>query len=397
MALIVERWPEAEANFRYNMVGGATPAANSHSVGVGLFGADGYGTVDLGGSRRLVGVGDTFWATAAGKTRGQCRFLRNTVGILQGDNPETMDVEWFCGGDPVSHPLPWLNVHAVDGIPYSRGWGGGLKIASDLLLLWGGLVRSSNTFPFFSLHGIWFSLFSDLAGDPTTWTEIKLKSPINTDIQPSSVGVGGGPFLDDSGDYLMFALELFGGWGMARLPLERALAGDLSEWAYADGAGGWERDMPDRWGGNIHQSRINFFGTGHPLHRIDGNWQVCGGGLLDPHVDTDVQDNPLGPWQKGDALNGLTYVPSERTEFYRPPPFNALSPAVNQCSSVLSGKKYLYGPHVMQGMRWDGNNVFEDAVVLYSTNNSNHGTSVFSDARYYWPEVLRVTEYFLIP
>lgn len=369
MAIVATRWTAAENLIKYNR---SANTAGAVSLGQGLFGADGFQHCDLGGGKTLWTCGDTFWAKSAGKNRSQCVIVRNSVGITDNyDLSAASTPTWYAGGDPTDYPLPFFGNTHFNGVPYSKGTSGAVKLSSEIVLAWGALVRATPTFPGFALDGSWVTLLTNISDTPDNWQHIEVPFGAPADTLHHA---GGRPFV--SGGQVYFPMA---SGRMARVPVARALLGDLTNVYWFDGREGWVRDAPDRRGLNP-QRRVQRYVDGAPFQRSDGQWQVTGGGLLDAVVEYDTADNMMGPFAPGDGLDEFGYHPTSRTFIYRPP----------GAEGVLAGHKYIYAIATVPWLTWSGK-AAADQPIIYSTNGGTNGESVFTDARYYWPEFLQVS------
>lgn len=362
------RWTAAENNFlKYNVVPGEIGTSGAHSVGAGFFGGDGLGSCDLGGGRTMWMAGDTFYATAGGQARASCAFVRNSVGISTGYDLSTCSTAWYVR-DSGGVKVPFFAETVADGVGFEKGSSGAVRL-DNVLIACGALVRATSVFPFFDLYGSWADLFWNIDDTPNNWLWTPLDLPF-----PKGPGA---PYTTaaprDPGDGFVY---FFVGSSIVRFDRNKAKSGDLSnpEWVTASGVAA---DRPDRYGMNSYVRENRW--TDHETfflgrtagdsysQRGGGAWQLRGAGLFVPEVWYALASSVKGPYA---GLN-VDYT-------------------VSDAGSVLAGGKYVYAASTTQQLTFSGK-TGNDHVVVYSTNGSNSGTSVFADARYYWPEILKVT------
>jgi hypothetical protein len=364
-----DRWLAAEANsFQHNVVPDEIGTANAHSVGVGFMGGDGNQMFELPDGQMGVTMGDSMVALGPGVTRSQCPIVRNSLGIFSSHDLETCDTTWHWGdrGDPTT-PYGFFDDVTVEGIGFQRGTSGGVMITDDALLMWGALLRGDGAF---EIWGGWMELYFNISGqpDPRIWGRVMIDMPI-----PHYKGA---PFPNSVpkkvGDKVIFKIRHWFG----RADIEQLLSCELHQMEWLHGDGRWRFELPDKYGvvrpARAHRwvDREKFiFGRseGGIAQRDDGKWVMSAFGLFVPTVYYALADELEGPYE------GLVepYAPDDIFSFF-------------------DSKQYGYSAQLIEFGDWAGR-APNDHVYIHSTNGSNSGTSIFSDARYYWPRVYKWT------
>jgi hypothetical protein len=375
MAPTATRWTAAENNaFLYNRNGTTSGAT---SFGTGLFGGDGYISIDLkDSSRTLWLVGDTRWATAAGQTAGQTTVIHNSVGITTGLNLSTCTTAWYQGtthGGTASSPRAFFDdVGTGDGATYYRYGAAGIML-DDRVLIMGQLAAPDSNAPFgFSVFGPWAMMLYNVVGTtPDNWVQVELPMDMPRDDfleRPCYIPSNG---MADPGDGYVYAwcFGAVGRWAVCRWKRENAKAGDLSNTEWWDGGDGWTPDRPDP-DGIMHRLRPDIYGfesvsnNGGVHLRADGKYQLT--------VNPEDPLNDSGPVVYSVASSpGAIF--SDPVQIYTLP---------------VTGLDFAYGMYCAPHLTFTGK-AANDTVCVYSNNYQS--LSVFTDATKYWPHVLQIT------
>lgn len=211
--LSAQLWPEADTLF----------TSDSRFIG-----GDGAYSVDLGNERVLWMFGDSYIATTPERRREHSWMVRNCVAVQTGYDPSTAFMKFYYRTQE-RHPASFFP--EVD--KYWFWPGPGIRLGERLLLFGGRLFQEG--------EGMWgFSDGTSVAfvvnnpdDEPSEWQLEETPLP----AEGNSVQMGGAVLVN--GDYLY----VYGNHGdfhdvyLARIALERAQRGDLSEAEWWDGKG----------------------------------------------------------------------------------------------------------------------------------------------------------------
>ena len=365
MTITATSWSAAEAKFTQNLSG-------STSVAAGFMGSDAGYTIDLGSTRVLWVFGDTFWATAAGKTRAQCSFIRNCVALQTVSyDLSASTMTWYTGGSAGS-PLPFFNWRAdSSGTPRWFWPNSGILLDDKLLIMLSAFVPyPEGPVGFqFKYQGTQAVLCDLLSGTPDTWTQMYVPTPTQRDN-----GIHFGLSMIDNGDGYVYCWGSGSGnkWYLARWDRSKAKSGDLMDpdwWTDI----GWSKRYPSQVGLKSYP-------------RINNNYQLVAdvnqnNGTVNKRSDTKWQQLMIPQYP------GTTFAYSQMNSGP-----DATFPAVTNFYNLPEAGDntivcYAGLGHPEQTFSGKAS---DDIVVTYATNAAGSG-NVYTDMDTYFHRVVKVT------
>jgi hypothetical protein len=355
-------WAAANAKFTANLSG-------STSVAAGFMGSDDAQSIDLGGGRVLWQFGDTFWATAAGQTRSQCLFIRNTIAIQTGYDLSTATMTHYTGIAPDGTGTTPGSFYPEIG-PCNWLWPMSGVMIDDKLLVASQNIRPDTNILGFGPAGWYAHIIDNPSATPTSWVMTSVPVP-STDTNPAITLQ-----LIDEGDGYIY------GYGrgtnlymhVLRWAREDAKAGRLRnpEWWYGQPYG-WSSHTPHRRT-KLQPAPILTSVTANEgsVHKKSDNTYVT------------LQTPDFGPSHLKLATSPALEGPfSSFTDFYTPPE-----------STMMNGPTpqfYVYAGKGHPEQTWSGQGT-DDIVMTYATNPyPGGGVDIYTDMTTYWPKVVQVT------
>lgn len=363
------QWPSATAKFTANFNGSVSAAA-------GFMGSDVASTVDLGSGRVLWIFGDTFWATAAGQSRAQCAFLRNSVAIQTGYDLSSATMTFYAGVAPDG---VGTNVGSFfpEAYPSHYYWANtGILLDDTLLVTTGKIQGGGNTTGLdFVVDGWAAFLISNPSAAPSAWVKTQLQVPTWND----------GPYytvhLTDPGDGYVYVFGRGPDYNMygQRWTRANAKVGQLMDPEYWYGPTlGWRKQT------NLGRTKIRqtpiitqaaFLGANDgSFHRqSDGTWV---------HIQTPSFGQTHLAYCTSSSINGPF---SNLADFYIPP--EATHTTAGQATyNIYAGKGH-------PEQTWSGK-AADDILCTY-VPAAGPGTDVYTDMTTYYPRVVQVAD--LVP
>lgn len=354
-------WPEAEAKFAQNMSG-------TTSVAAGFMGSDLASSIDLGGTRVLWLFGDSFWATAAGQTRQQAKFIRNCIALQTGSyDLSAATLTFYAGIEPDGTGTTPGSFFPEIG-PADWAWiSTGCMIDDKLLLIGSNVQPATGDFPFRGA-GTRAYLVDNPASVPSAW----IMSPLSTPFTTSSPLPG--IQLLDAGDGYIYGFgrgaDAWEGMYTMRWLRDDAKAGRLMNPQWWRGSTlGWSNTP--QYGGRINAQPSPvlqpLIGAEGSVHKRSNNAWVT------------IQSPAIGATDLAYATSTALSGPfGTLTSFYTPPESG------NPLYDVYAGKG-----HAEQ--TWAGK-ATNDIVCTYAVNiKAGSGGDIYSDPAVYFPHVVKVT------
>jgi hypothetical protein len=354
-------WPEAEAKFAQNLSG-------STSVAAGFMGSDLASSIDLGGTRVLWLFGDTFWATAAGQTRSQCRFIRNTVALQTGSYDfSAATLTFYAGIEPDGTGSTPGSFFPEIG-PADWAWiSTGCMLDDKLLLIGANIQPADGIFPFRGA-GARVYLVDNPSADPSDWVMSLLPTPFTTDSPIPSAQ------LIDAGDGYVYGFGRGGDpWeGMYVVRWQRAEAkagrlmnpewwrGQVQGWSSQPGYGGRVPQRPAA----VVAPLVGAEGSFHK--RSDNTWVT----IQTPGIGATTLTYATSPALSGPFTN--------LTTFYTPPESG------DPLYDVYAGKG-----HAEQ--QWAGKGPDDVMCTYVASTKAGGGGDIYTDTSIYFPKVVKAT------
>jgi hypothetical protein len=354
MAVVGTAWAGGNALFTANHAGDGT------SVAAGYLGSDGGASIDLGSTRVLWTFGDTFWASAAGKTRAQCQFLHNTVALQTVSyDLSASTLTFYAGTDGVSTTAFFDGQPDSSGAPHWFWPVAGSMVDDKLLVFMSKIAPSSNAFGF-SSEGTQAVLVDNPTAAPDAWTMTYVPAP--TDFKGTRYGFS---VWDDTTTYLYaWGYDPDGAWRILRWSRTEAKAGRLlnpQRWCGA--TLGWSTDPLPSTTAQVTTAPTQ--NSGNTRKRSDAKWQ-----------QVTIAESPGQNLSYAEIATGPEGVFPAVTSFY------ALPEAGSATKTTYNG---LGHPE----QTWAGK-ATDDLLVSYASNSAGAG-SVFTDMTVYFPKVVQVT------
>jgi hypothetical protein len=354
-------WPEAEAKFAQNLSG-------TTSVAAGFMGSDLASSIDLGGSRVLWLFGDTFWATAAGQSRNQCRFIRNCIGLQTGSyDLSAATLTFYAGIEPDGTGTTPGSFFPEIG-PADWAWiSAGCMIDDKLLLIGSNVQPAAGDFPFRGA-GARAYLVDNPADEPADWIMSPIPAPFTTS------GPVPGIHVLDGGDGYIYGFGRGGdpweGMYAVRWQRDEAKAGRLMnpQWWRGD-VYGW--DNTPQHGPRAARPPVAVLA---PLIGAEGS--------VHQHSDSTwvtIQTPGIGATSLAYATSATLSGPfTTLTTFYTPPESG------DPLYDIYAGKG-----HAEQ--TWSGKSA-DDVVCTYVVSiKAGGGGDIYNDTNVYFPRVVKVT------
>lgn len=364
----VTPWSQANDKFTQNVSG-------SVSIAAGFMGSDLATSIDLGGTRVLWLFGDTFWATAAGQTRTQCLFIRNTIALQTGSyDLSAATLTFYAGLAPDGTGTTPGSFFAETG-PSNWAWvSAGCMIDDKLLLI------TVDLQPFvgglgFGVVGWRAYLVDNPAAAPTAWTIIPVPVP-STNTTPIL-----GLQVLDPGDGYVYAYGRGANDDLAmyavRWPRAKAKAGQLMDPQWWRGTVfGWS-NLP-QFGDHAQRGPIAVepgpTATEGSIHQRSDNMWVT------------IQTPGFGATNLSSATSSSLSGPfGALTSFYTPPESTQLNGSGQILYDVYAGKGH-------PEQTWAGK-ATDDILCSYVANaDPVGGASVQTDMSIYFPKFVKVSD-----
>jgi hypothetical protein len=321
--LIGSAWPEADALFHRDP---------------DWLGADAAYSIPLGADRVLWLFGDTFIATSPERIRTQSKFIRNSIAIQRGTNPETADIafHWRTDADGPQSFFPEIGEHWLWPLQ-------GTRLADGLTLFFFEVAAVSGGFGF-EIVGTRAYRVANPDADPQTWTFQVLAFPSH----PYGLAPGVA-LLHEGRDLYLFATVEPGNHDvyLARVSAEPTL--DVATPAWWDGqAFRTDSSRSPVWLGGAPEFSA--------LATCSGYAVVESVGFGATEIGVRRAEGIAGPWSAPELV-------------YRPPESDAAQ------AFVYAGKAH---PELRGA----------DLVVTYATNSFD--TSVFTNHDLYFPRFVKL-------
>jgi hypothetical protein len=359
---VVTPWTEANDKFTQNLSG-------STSIAAGYMGSDVATSIDLGGTRILWLLGDTFWATAAGQTRSQCLFLRNAVALQTGSyDLGSATLTFYAGIAPDGTGSTPGSFFPEFG-PANAIWPiSGCMIDDKLLITCFDVQPANNSFGF-GVAGWRAILIDNPSAAPSAWIKTVVEVP-SADTEPAFT-----VSLIDPGDGYVYNYGQGKDEAMyvMRWPRLDAKAGRLMDPEYWYGSSfGWTRNLPQ---GRTRPRPASVCpaptaGDGSIHQQSDGDWLI-------------IQMPGFGGTSLSSATSSSLSGPfGTLTSFYTPPESTATGGGGQPIYLVYAGKGH-------PELSWSGKAI-DDIACSYATNGTG-GNSVYTDMNCYWPRFVKVS------